>query len=335
MSDKDLNEREVIMQEIPDAQLLICLFHCFRSFRREITINKMGITPGERDMCLSILQKLAYATDEDTYDDLYKQFSESAPRTVKEYFDTEWHPIKSQWTMGMKFATGNFLNSTNNRLECINSKLKSVISRHSSLEDFIENIFIIIRSMRGERNYKAALMSQKVPVLYHSTNDSSIIDYMKFLTPYAFKFVRQQIESYSKVCIESSNEVDFLTTYHGKNISSTCDSCSCYFRQSLRLPCKHIFAVRFRLLLPLFERSLCDERWSSLYYMENQRVYRCVTDSEVPMNCQLPSVDVHTVKPTKKRKILSQVHNFFYLQCIIVISYRWRSFIKFQRLLLN
>lgn len=43
--------------------------------------------------------------------------------------------------MGMKYATGNFLNGTNNRLESINAKLKSVISRYSSLEQFVDNFF--------------------------------------------------------------------------------------------------------------------------------------------------------------------------------------------------
>ena len=34
MSDKDFNERKVFEKEIPDANLLICLFHVARSFRR-------------------------------------------------------------------------------------------------------------------------------------------------------------------------------------------------------------------------------------------------------------------------------------------------------------
>ena len=48
--------------------------------------------------------------------------------------------------MGMKYSTGNFLNNTNNQLECINQKLKSVVSRYSSLEEFIEKFFLIFAS---------------------------------------------------------------------------------------------------------------------------------------------------------------------------------------------
>ena len=48
MTDKDMTERVMIKLEIPQASLQICLFHVLRTFGREITINKMGITSGEK-----------------------------------------------------------------------------------------------------------------------------------------------------------------------------------------------------------------------------------------------------------------------------------------------
>lgn len=36
MTDKDFTERLVFKEEFPAAQLLICLFHTFRSFKREV-----------------------------------------------------------------------------------------------------------------------------------------------------------------------------------------------------------------------------------------------------------------------------------------------------------
>ena len=65
------------------------------------------------------------------YLDLYRQFQNCAPLIVLKYFDDQWHPIRKQWTMGLKYSTGNFFNNTNNRLEFLNAKLKSVISRCS------------------------------------------------------------------------------------------------------------------------------------------------------------------------------------------------------------
>jgi len=46
MTDKDMTERDVLAAEFPSAELIICLFHTFRSFRREVVVDKMEITSG-------------------------------------------------------------------------------------------------------------------------------------------------------------------------------------------------------------------------------------------------------------------------------------------------
>ena len=67
MADKDIGERDVIKLCVPNATVLICLFHTLRSLRREITCEKMGITSGQRTFCLEIVQKMAYAHSEEEY----------------------------------------------------------------------------------------------------------------------------------------------------------------------------------------------------------------------------------------------------------------------------
>ena len=44
MADKDLNERDIIKDILPWAKILICLFHTLKTFRREITMDKMQIS---------------------------------------------------------------------------------------------------------------------------------------------------------------------------------------------------------------------------------------------------------------------------------------------------
>ena len=41
---KDMTERNVIKEQLPQANLLICLFHTLRSFRREVSCDKLGIS---------------------------------------------------------------------------------------------------------------------------------------------------------------------------------------------------------------------------------------------------------------------------------------------------
>ena len=50
MSDKDMTERTVFGRAFPNGTMHLCLFHVLRSFRRQITCDKFGITSGERDL---------------------------------------------------------------------------------------------------------------------------------------------------------------------------------------------------------------------------------------------------------------------------------------------
>ena len=82
MADKDIGERDILKQSLPNASVLICLFHTLRSFRREVTCEKMGITPGQRTLCLDLVQRMAYASSEAQYISLYDQFQKDVPKQV-------------------------------------------------------------------------------------------------------------------------------------------------------------------------------------------------------------------------------------------------------------
>ena len=49
MTDKDMTERRTLSELFPDATLQLCLFHTLRSFKREFSMEKMGLCPGMRD----------------------------------------------------------------------------------------------------------------------------------------------------------------------------------------------------------------------------------------------------------------------------------------------
>ena len=82
ISDKNFCERNTFIQEFPQASLLICLYHVLRTFLREITSGKMGITSAERLHVLDILQRMSYATKEETYFGIYKELQQTGLKTV-------------------------------------------------------------------------------------------------------------------------------------------------------------------------------------------------------------------------------------------------------------
>lgn len=276
MADKDIRERDVIKQCLPNAVVLICLFHTLRSFRREVTCEKMGISSGQRTLCLELLQKMAHAPSESDYMAIYSQLQNDAPREVVTYFNTNWHPIRSEWVLGMKFVCGSFLNSTNNRLESINGKLKQVISRHSSLEDFVHHFFIILTALRTERDHKAALMFQKVKVHPFLAN-SPESEYSRLLTSYALGFVLKQMKLAAKVKdIKENGEEYIVPTSEGER--AVCITrCNCIFNTAMSLPCRHMFALRAKLGESLFDENICEKRWKIVYYRATQRLFSSST----------------------------------------------------------
>lgn len=132
MSDKDFNERAVFHREFPDAVLHLCLFHTLRSFRREVTCDKLGIRPGERDHVLELFTKLAYSKSEEEYDENYKDLLDLNLTTVVSYYNANWHPIRSEWVECFKGTNFSLGETTNNRLENMNGKIKSVCTRYVS-----------------------------------------------------------------------------------------------------------------------------------------------------------------------------------------------------------
>jgi zinc finger SWIM domain-containing protein 3 len=168
MTDKDFTERNALRAHFPNAAFTICLYHVLRTFRREVTIEKMCITSAQRDACLTVLQKLAYSQSADECDIHVQELQNLNFERVTAYFLASWHGLKEEWVEGLKNVNMNFGQSTNNRLESLNGKLKSVCSAYSSLRQFFSDLFLVLATLRNERMHKAVLMQVKRPTIEHS-----------------------------------------------------------------------------------------------------------------------------------------------------------------------
>ena len=164
MAGKDFNERQVFADAFPQAKLLICLFHTLRTFRKEVTVEKMVISVGQRTHALEMFQKMAYLKSIEDYDGYCTDLKSSSPRSVVSYYDSNWHPIREQWVMCMKNSSGNFLNNTNNnRLESINQKKKSVLTKHGSLaKEFTKYFISLLKTLRNEHDHDQLECVEKV-----------------------------------------------------------------------------------------------------------------------------------------------------------------------------
>lgn len=271
ISDKDFTERMVFKKEFPAASLIICLFHTLRTLRREVTCDKLGILPGERDHALELLTKLAYSSSPQEYDNHYKDLKESGLKSVILYYDANWHPIRYEWVECYKGANFTAGEHTNNRLESINAKVKSVCSKYASLCTFFDQFFAVLSSLRNERDHSTLMALAKISVTKFSPN-SPEEKYTQILTPYASTYVYKQLDLRKKVKLGNDNGVScevFSST--GRKLNVTNDSCQCSFWMSMHLPCRHMLAVREFRQESLYSPNCVAQRWTRNYMHQTFR----------------------------------------------------------------
>lgn len=191
MSDKDFMECQAFAKCFPNASLLICLYHTLRTFRREITVEKMGITSSERDRALEMISNIMYSKSQDAYKANVNLLKDTKWKAVKKYFFENWHPIKEQWVSCFKDSVFNLGETTNNRLESTNAKIKSVCSAYISLLQFFTEMSSVLGALRNEREHEKVMAVSRLPTDI-STYDEDIRAYADVLTPYALSTLRSK-----------------------------------------------------------------------------------------------------------------------------------------------
>ncbi len=267
MSDKDFTERAVFKKEFPSASLLICLFHTLRSLKREVSCEKLGLLPGERDNALELLTAIAYSGSQQEYEDNYNDLKVSGLKSVIDYFDTNWHPICHQWVECFKGANFTVGERTNNRLESINAKIKSVCSKYASLTTFFDQFFAVLACLRNERDHSTLMALVKKPVLAFPPN-SPEVKFAEFLTPYATTYVHKQLVLHARTNIQNDTGIHCEVASSNGLLIVTPNRCQCTFWTSMHLPCRHIFTVREHRHVPLFSTDGVAARWTNDYMRE-------------------------------------------------------------------
>lgn len=245
ITDKDASERGVFSQEM-NVDLQLCLYHVLKVFKREMN-GEM-----EKEVVLKCLHDMIHAANEKIYMQSYTSFKQFASVRAIDYFNKNWHPIRNQWVVGLKSSV--FNNNTNNRVESINQKLKSVINKNSTIVEFFQHLLDAISCFNIERDHRA------LNVVYKRTNsmfsvDSPEYEFAKHLTPFALNLVCKEIKK-AKPGMASSM------------------GCNCLFHRQFDLPCRHIFEYRKSHSLPLFSTNIVARRWTLSYYKSNHRALR-------------------------------------------------------------
>uniref|UniRef100_A0A8D8YXM5 Zinc finger SWIM domain-containing protein 3 n=1 Tax=Cacopsylla melanoneura TaxID=428564 RepID=A0A8D8YXM5_9HEMI len=246
-TDKDFSERNALQYVFPSAVLLLCFFHTLRTFQRNVANEKMGLKAENRKKALSVLEKIAYSTNEIEYEKNYEELIQLGFKELLSYYNTNWHPIRYEWVRGFMKSIKTFNITTTNHLESLNQKIKQVVERNSSLQSFFEDLLTCLSSIHTEQKHKAINLIVKTS---HDYEKGSIEDfYSTQLTPYAWKLVAEELKQ-SRImlfCMESN---------------SCTISCECVLFKNTNLPCRHIFFKRIEMGSPITAKELIPTKYT-------------------------------------------------------------------------
>lgn len=314
MTDKCTSERHVISNQLPQASKLICLFHALQIFQREITASKLNITNVEVTKSLQYINKLANAESEENYNNLLTEMKKDVPKPVLNYFFKNWHDLRNEWVRGLTAKSGNFFNSTNNRLESLNAKLKSIISTYSTLNEFIEKIFMFLNIKRMQFKNQLSKMMLKVPC--NISKSKTEISFYKYVTPFAFA----KLENILKlVCSPTSplnynfvveNGIVLCYTRQNKRYEVSDLTCDCNFFLSMKLPCKHLLAYRKYCGFEIFHEDLFAKRWTRDYILNGLEENNNQELSEIIHMPEILTVSKKQISEQNTRKPLTSHQKF-------------------------
>ncbi|XP_067865843.1 zinc finger SWIM domain-containing protein 1-like isoform X2 [Heterodontus francisci] len=268
---------EVVSEVLPHSKPLTCLFHALRTFRTDVTTEKLHVTIGQKNLLLEILHNMCYAASAEEYDLLYHQLLDTNTQRAIDYFHKNWHEIRSQWVEGFKHESETYLTSTINRVELLSQKLQAMVGRFTDSATFVQDLLKAIDTLRTECDYRAVRMFQKAPLVALEAS-SAASAYFNLLTGFAFSRVQRELEEAQWVTFLSVEPEQAQPVSRRRAVVTGQTSCQCAFHTSMKLPCRHILAFRQLRGCDLFEPALCSTRWTREHYLRNHPVFRTSAD---------------------------------------------------------
>ena len=151
--DKDFTELQALQLEFPQASVLYCQFHVIKCFFKQLT--DLDVPKENRDEAREVIRQLVYSSNEDDYAKLKQELFDTTNDAFKHYFIKSWDTCKEKWVTFLRDEHVHFANTTNNRLECHNHKLKDVTSRSMSIFEMFQKVLLFSRSNASEYYHKS------------------------------------------------------------------------------------------------------------------------------------------------------------------------------------
>ncbi|KAL3889975.1 hypothetical protein ACJMK2_002287 [Sinanodonta woodiana] len=225
--DKDQNEIAAVQKFMPEISIQLCKFHIMQAFARKL--KKCAVTQEVQGTITQLVRQMVYAKSKTAYDNSFGQLHNVAPQQFVDYYHKNWLESAPMWCAYQTNMHINLGNTTNNRMESMNQKIKDVLHMNLSVPEAVQGLLLVCRASNYAVRHRSFVQQMTVP--YRLNDDDEVVDIVvKQLTPYAanivvheFKTARSQTERYA----------------------CTPEKC-CVLKTTMGLPCRHIFATRMK-----------------------------------------------------------------------------------------
>ena len=261
--DKDFTEYKVLKEEFPNAVILYCQWHVIKALFK--CLSDYDVNKGDRDDCRQIIRSLVFSSSQSEYERWRQELVDSTNEEFRKAFWSNWDSCKSMWVTFERDQAVHFANTTNNRLESHNQKLKDVTSRSSSLSEMFQNVLLYVRTTESE-NLHVSFTEEFTSRSTMDSNIPGVSEIQSACTQYAADIIVNQLKVAKSVEYEVkvSNESNKATiSYQDRShlVSLDIGTCSCTFQRTMLMPCRHVFKYRLHCGLEVFNRSLVADRW--------------------------------------------------------------------------
>lgn len=261
MTDKSFSNRNAFAASFPHANISLCVFHVLQIFNRQITTKKCELTIDQTKEAKQILRDMVYAKSPIEYDQSYRDLRNLRSRKLMQYFNAHWHAIQDQWVGYLVDRTKNCQIRTNNRLESLNQKIKSVVTKYANLGTFFNDVMTLFASYNTERDHVAAdsVLRKPLTIQTQTADDKS---YANYLTSFAYKNYAEESVKSVDVVFNQLTDITGGCLQRNIQIDTSFRDCTCRFYKTMNLPCRHIIALLRVKGQPLFNPELCADRWT-------------------------------------------------------------------------
>lgn len=264
--DKSFTETKAISDSFPGVHLQLCILHVLEIFCREVTPVKRGISVTQKNDVIRILRNMMIAESEAVYFQLYEELRGLQLDNVMEYFDAHWHPVRTQWSACYVKKYYHYSITTANDVGILNFKLKSVITKYTSLQTFFGETVQFMKSAITESDYRTISNVTRQPI--NRGNEPGFVrQYRLLLTEFAFMQLKSQIDLHTLIQFTHITPEIGIITRQANNLDkeviylTKATACDCPYFSIMALPCKHMLAFWQHHRLPTYAPYLCAARW--------------------------------------------------------------------------